>query len=196
MKEVMATVLEEISWVATAIGVFVAAIGVLVAVRAVHAANLQRRRQFETIYVQRYWTLIDQLSLDAHKGRQPPPVEVDGLMATPWHSQINDTDQRVVRSYLRLCEDELELRQEGWISRETWAIWRTGIAAQLERWPFKPIWCEVDQQTGPARPDPMVPEEFTLLRAFMTKDEKDPLKAFPRSVRFRRSVRRLLIGAP
>jgi hypothetical protein len=187
----MATVLEEIAWVATAVGVILVA-------RSIRVANLQRRRQFETIFVQRYWALIDQLSLDAQKGRQPPLVEVDDLTATPWHSQIKETDRRVVRSYLRLCEDELELRQEGWISRETWAIWQTGIAAQLERWPFKPIWCEVDQQTCPARPDPTVPEEFTLLRAFMTenKNKKDPLKAFPRPVRFRRSAYRLLRGAP
>lgn len=51
----------DIASVATAIGIFVA-------VFAVRAANLQRRRQFETVYVQRYWALIDKLSLEALNG--------------------------------------------------------------------------------------------------------------------------------
>jgi hypothetical protein len=149
-------VLEQISWIATAISAIVTLIGVVVAILAVGAAHLQRRRQFETIYVQRYWVLMDQLSLDAIKGRERP--------------QINPTDQHVIRSYLRLCEDELELRREGWISEETWAIWRTGILAQIQRWPFKAVWCEVDRQTGPGRPEGAL-EEFSLLRKFLPDGE-------------------------
>jgi hypothetical protein len=42
--------------------------GVFIAVLAVRVSNLERRRQFETIFVQRYWSLIDCLSLDAQKG--------------------------------------------------------------------------------------------------------------------------------
>lgn len=82
--------LQEVASIATAFGV-------LIAVLALHAANLQRRRQFETIYVQRYWSLIDQLSLDAQKGRR--------------RLNIEDSNEKIVRSYLRLCEDELGLRK-------------------------------------------------------------------------------------
>jgi hypothetical protein len=183
-------VLEKIAWVATAVGVFVA-------VFAVRAANSQRRRQFETIYVQRYWALMDQLSLDAHKGCEPQSLDSSGhAAAIAAGPHVSDTDQRVVRSYLRLCEDELELRREGWISRETWAIWRTGIAAQLDRWPFKPVWYEVDKQTGPHPPDRAVHEEFELLGAFINEGEQDPLKAVPRRQRLGRSARRFITGAP
>ncbi|GLY39785.1 hypothetical protein Amsp01_058080 [Amycolatopsis sp. NBRC 101858] len=37
--------------------------------------------------------------------------------------EVKADDERVVRAYLRLCEDQLELRRLGWISTSTWAIW-------------------------------------------------------------------------
>jgi hypothetical protein len=148
-----------------------AVFGIFIAVLAVRAARLQRRRQFETIFVQRYWSLIDRLSLDAQKGHRRP--------------QIEGSDEKTVRSYLRLCEDELKLRKEGWISDETWQIWQIGMVAQLRRWPFDVIWTEVNKQTGPERTDRSVPEEFQLLRQFL-EDEKDPKTLRPRWKRFAR----------
>jgi hypothetical protein len=165
--------LEPVAWAATALTV-------IIAILTVRAAHLQRRRQFETIYVQRYWTLLDQLSLDALRSRQRP--------------QISVTDQRVIRSYLRLCEDELELRQAGWITRETWRIWQSGITAQLKRWPFEQVWSEVDRETGPKRPNGTL-EEFALLRDFLSAG-RDPLRENPRHKRACRYVRRLLTGGP
>lgn len=97
-----------------------------------------------------------------------------------------------MRSYLRLCEDELELRKEGWISGETWQIWQTGMVAQLRRWPFDVIWTEVNKQTGSERTNRSVPEEFQLLRQFW-EDEKDPKTLRPQWKRFARS---LLRGSP
>jgi hypothetical protein len=182
-------VLEDIAWVATAVGVLVAAF-------SVRAANSQRRRQFETIYVQRYWALMDQLSLDALKDGQSKPHNSMGPLTVADGQEICHNDQRIVHSYLRLCEDELELRREGWISSETWAIWQAGIAAQLQRWPFRPLWRDTNLQTGPNRPDRATPKEFELLRAFMDGGNKDPLRTVSRQKRFARFVRRLLTGAP
>jgi hypothetical protein len=182
-------VLEDIAWVATAVGVLVAAF-------SVRAANSQRRRQFETIYVQRYWALMDQLSLDALKGCDPESFHSKGPSTVDEGLDISQNDERIVRSYLRLCEDELELRREGWISYETWAIWQVGIAAQLRRWPFKLLWRDVNQQTGRDRPDQAVPKEFELLREFMDEGNNDPFKNVPRRKRLGRFVRRLLTGAP
>jgi hypothetical protein len=166
--------LEPVAWGA-------AVIGLIVAYLAVRAAHLQRRRQFETIYVQRYWALMDQLSIEALKGNPRPTISL--------------ADQRVIRSYLRLCEDELELRQEGWISRETWAIWKTGITAQTKRWPFQAVWQEVDRETGPRRSNTDIPEEFTLLRKFLC-DGKDPKSMYSRWKRCWRFTCRLLTGSP
>lgn len=123
---------------------------------------------------------MDQLSLEALKGRTRP--------------QISLTDQRLIRSYLRLCEDELELRREGWISGETWAIWQTGITAQMRRWPFHAIWQEVDRETGPSRPDVTIPEEFILLRNFL-RDGKDPKATYSRREQGWRFARRLVSGS-
>ena len=163
--------IQQVASIATAFGVFIA-------VLAVRVSNLERRRQFETIFVQRYWSLIDRLSLDAQKGHRRPQIEV--------------SDEKAVRSYLRLCEEELELRKEGWITGETWQIWQTGMIAQLRRWPFDVIWTEVNKQTGPERTDRSAPEEFRLLRQFL-EDGKDPKTLRPQWNQFARG---LLRGCP
>jgi hypothetical protein len=49
--------------------------GVFIAVLAACASHLQRRRQFETIFVQQYWSLIYRLSFDAQKGHRRPQIE-------------------------------------------------------------------------------------------------------------------------
>jgi hypothetical protein len=165
--------LERLAWGATVIAV-------IVGVVTVRAAYLQRRRQFETIYVQRYWTLIDKLSLEALRGRAQPQIRV--------------IDQQIVRSYLRLCEDELELRKAGWITSDTWEIWETGIRAQLKRWPFCQVWREVNCETGPERPIDAI-EEFTLLRTFLL-DGEDPLENASLRKRLRQRISRMLGGGP
>lgn len=135
--------LQDIGQLATAVGVFLAWL-------TLRAARRQRLRQFETIYVQRYWTLMDGLSTDAAAGRR------SGGLA--------ESDEKIARAYIRLCEDELELRREGWISAVTWRIWRDGIAAQMGRWPFCEAWNRIEHANK------HVPEkhrEFELLRKFL-----------------------------
>ena len=83
----------------------------------------------ETIFVERYWTLMDGLSLVAVKGCSQPIID--------------PADEKIVLQYFRLSEDELELHAEGWISDRTWTAWRAGIVAQISRWPFFDVWtCE------------------------------------------------------
>jgi hypothetical protein len=163
--------LEDAAWIAAVVAAFVAAL-------AVRAANRPRRRQFETIYVQRYWSLMDQLSLEALQGRSQP--------------LIRTSDQRLIRSYLRLCEDELELHREGWISQETWKIWQTGISAQLRRWPFLTVWREVERET---RPTDTAPGEFELLRAFVGNPQ-DRRLVYPWWRRTLRALARWVTGGP
>lgn len=52
----------EVLTVATLIGVVAALIGVPVAVLQLRAAGKQRRREFEYLFVQRYWKIMDDLS--------------------------------------------------------------------------------------------------------------------------------------
>ena len=77
------------------------------------------------LYVQRYWCLMDKLSLSALRG-------------TP-SSEVDDEDEKVVRAYLRLCEDQLELRKQGWLTNATWCLWSAGMEQQLNRWPFRTV---------------------------------------------------------
>jgi hypothetical protein len=149
--------------VVTAVGVVVAAIGL-------RQVQRQRLRQFEGQFVARYWVLMDRLSLQALRGDDQEPHR--------------DDDERVVRAYFRLCEDELELRREGWITDATWAVWAVGIEARLQRWPFRQIWDEVTR-TGQERGT----ADFTCLHQFCA-DHRDPCQIAP----WRRIVRGLRAG--
>lgn len=116
------------------IAAVVTAVGVLLAALSIRASQRQRLRSFEAFYVERYWSLMDSLSLEAIK--LDPNYERD------------DSDEKAVRSYIRLCEDECELRKKGWIADATWKIWTEGMKDQLLREPFVQIWKEVKEQHG------------------------------------------------
>ena len=61
----------EVLTMATLIGVVAALIGVPVAVLQLRAAGKQRRREFEYLFVQRYWKIMDDLSLEAVECTKP-----------------------------------------------------------------------------------------------------------------------------
>lgn len=120
--------------------------------------------------MQRYWALMDGLTVDALAGRRT--------------GSLQPQDEKVALAYIRLCEDQLELRGAGWISDETWSIWSSGIRVQLERrLPFSDVWAQVRQhneQLGDYG-------EFKLLRDY-TASWHDPYLALPRRVKTWRAV--------
>lgn len=73
----------------------------------------QMHRDFEMLYVQRYWELMDK--------RSDEFLLNDDLM---------EMDRRVARGYLQLCEDEIDLRKLGRVTDNTWGFWAQCIAAQ------------------------------------------------------------------
>lgn len=77
---------------------YVMTLSLLFGALALRASQRQRLRQLEMLYVQRYWALMDKLSLSALRG-------------TP-QTTVGEEDEKVVRAYLRLCEDQLELRMQ------------------------------------------------------------------------------------
>ena len=77
----------EIALIVTALGV----LGVMVGLRQSYR---ERLRQFESMYVQRYWKILDQLSLEA-------------VMASPTEDAGRE-DEKATRNYILLCEDELQ----------------------------------------------------------------------------------------
>lgn len=97
------------------IALIVTAIGVLGAVIGLRQSYRERLRQFEAMYVQRYWTILDKLSVEALKGSHP--------------DEISEGDEKAIRGYLLLCEDELEMRKNGYIADSTYELWADGISS-------------------------------------------------------------------
>ena len=83
---------------ATLIGVSAAVIGVFAAVLQLRELSKQRRRDFENLFVQRYWKIMDDLSLEA--------IEC----TTPDGGVVSSSDKKAVIAFLTLSEDELDLR--------------------------------------------------------------------------------------
>jgi hypothetical protein len=121
------------SWVGVSllanIALIVTAAGVLAAVFGLRQSNRERLRQFEAMYVQRYWSIVDQLSLDALAGSTAGPS--------------SEADLKAIRAYLFLCEDELEMRGRGYIADTTYKMWTDAAVTQLQQPMFQVVWEQV-----------------------------------------------------
>lgn len=109
----MPSVTDWISAVASSLGVIVAG-GALWAIAGVRKQIALQRKQLkldlENVYVARYWAIMDDLD-----------------------DTSPDSDKRRVHigRYLRLSEDQCDLRARKRITESTWNYWRSGIAEQL-----------------------------------------------------------------
>jgi hypothetical protein len=154
----------DIALIVTALGV----VGVMFSLRQTYR---ERLRKFEEMYIQRYWKILDQLSLDALKGSDPP--------------RIDAADEKVIRSYLFLCEDELEMRQHGYISDDTYKVWADGMRDQLLQPIFANTWKQVHEEAKAHRTFPY--EHLRHLLNSADSSTGDPLTMSP----LRRRVRGL-----
>jgi hypothetical protein len=107
--------------------------------------NRQIHRDFESMYVQRYWTIMD---------RRSRTWTLEG--------QYDSEDRVIARQYLLLCEDEIDLRARGRITDATWAFWGDAILTQATAAPY------AAELTSSA------PDEYLGLRAFL-ESKGDPL---------------------
>jgi hypothetical protein len=154
----------EIALIVTALGV----LGVMVGLRQSYR---ERLRQFESMYVERYWKILDQLSLEAVK-------------ASPGAEAGRD-DEKAIRNYILLCEDELEMRRNGYISDTTYRVWADGMRDQLKQPMFEKIWVEVIKEVKDHRTFPYA--HLTQLLNATNSDTGDPLTMSP----LRRKIRGL-----
>lgn len=76
-------------------------------------------RQFESMYVERYWQVMD---------RRSESWVLKGV--------FTKADQVVARQYLLVCEDEIDLRRLGRVSDSTWAFWGEAIRDQATLEPY------------------------------------------------------------
>jgi hypothetical protein len=136
-------------WVAFATGL----VAVIALLTSLAGAAKARVKTIEDAYIARYWQILDRFLADALVAENGARCQREELKA--------------VRLYLRLCEDELELRQLGWVGRKTWQQWHPGIQAQLGQWPVAGEW-------APIRDGRRAPHQFTLLRQLAADPGYDP----------------------
>src|ERR1700710_2758249 len=82
--------------VASSVASMVTALAVAFAVGQLVVARQQSHREFENMYVQRFWAIIDQFT--------------DKIALQPAPRSFKGHDRVVALSYIRLCEDELDMR--------------------------------------------------------------------------------------
>lgn len=169
------------AWQAVAAGVAVIA-GMIGFWYGFVAARRARLRELENIYYERYWQIIDQLDHQALTGQQPRRscrrtrcCVHDG--PNPDATSTNPAIRKTCVLYLRLCEDELRLRESGLVSADTWCAWKKGMAYQIQAWPVRGEWKAVRQtHHGPAGSGN---RQYRLLRQceplFDGDEMKDPI---------------------
>jgi hypothetical protein len=107
----------------------------------------QTHREFEHLYVARYWALMDRLSL---------AFAIEG--------QVCKEDKPVVRGYLQLCEDEIDLRRLGRITDNTWKYWSQASLDQASESAYTNELAELNES------------HYPLLRTLIGSGGADPLK--------------------
>lgn len=92
----------------------------------------QMHRDFELLYVQRYWELMDRRSA-----------------AFALEHEATAEDRLVIRAYLQLCEDETDLRGLGRVTDNTWRFWARSIVDQCAAPAYARELEQLDQGTYP-----------------------------------------------
>lgn len=155
------------------IALIVTAIGVLGVVLGLRQNYRERLRQFEAMYVERYWMILDKLSIDALSGSCP--------------DKITEDDNKAIRSYILLCEDELEMRENGYIADSTYELWADGIRNQFKQPMFEKIWKQVAHEVAQHHTFPYI--HLTQLLNDGDVKDYDPLEL--KISRWRRRLRGL-----
>lgn len=101
----------------------ITALAVVLALLSFVGEKQQRHREFENLYVQRYWSLLDSMS--------------DAFRLT---SQVTEShDLRVADDYLRLCEDQIDIRRMGLVTHKTWSFWGPSILEAIHSAPYEDL---------------------------------------------------------
>jgi len=130
------------AWIALIVGIVAAA----VALAQARQTKRQRVRDFELVFVQRYWQLYDRFAPFV-RARQGGPASVE---------DPTDEQYSAIVAYIDLCEDELAIREAGWVGVrcnlgpvELWACRRSRQGAL----PF-----DLARHAGPGAGDVRLPQ--------------------------------------
>ena len=129
-------------WVSAVAGVLsavagvVSATGVILAFRQLRLMKQMATTEFEDGFNREYRDLIGRLPTKAILGEELTDDE---------HRQALDE----LIHYIDLCNEQVFLHRQGRISAITWATWREGILANMQRPAFARAWREVqDRRPG------------------------------------------------
>lgn len=125
-------------------------LGVLLVVLQFIGERIARHREFEMMYVQRYWEVSESLPTAFLEGRP--------------NYEITEENRDAFVRYMLLCEDELDLRARGYITDNTWRVWESGIGMIASQDQLK--------QLVLSFPD----TRLDKLRAVIGRGDSDPLK--------------------
>jgi hypothetical protein len=113
-------------------------------------ARKRQRQEADQWYVERYWQLQD---LKRPRRRINGAIVVESSFGVRW-------------AELRLCEDELDARANGWITNDSWKLWNGAILAHRE----DPMMTQIVQRTPG--------DELVQLRQFWSTGD-DPISISP-----------------
>jgi hypothetical protein len=151
----------------------VAVIGVIGLLFSLRQANRARLRQFEEKYVERYWSILDSLSLAALSVSDQSP---------------NHTDEVTIRRYIFLCEDELQMRKNGYISDATYYEWADGMLDQFKQPMFKEVWDQIRDEANQHKRGVFAYENLAALLETTTEKGTWDIEALKRADPLKRPV--------
>lgn len=143
----------------------ISALAIAFVVVQITTHNRQMHHDFEAMYLQRFWSLMERRSLNfaASRGRK----------------RLSRTDLRTVHDYLELSNDQVELRRHGRVTDQTWRIW----APDIVRFVSQPVIWRVLEESEPQR--------YIDLRELLARWPSDPAWDPCSFGRFRRWARGL-----
>jgi hypothetical protein len=121
-------------------------LAVLLAMIQIRHINRQMHRELEMQYLLRFWQLMD---------RQSAGWKTKG--------QLNRHDKAVVKDYLTLSEDQIQLRALGRVTDQTWSYWKQDIRAMCGTGPVGNILAT------------SAPLQYAYLRNLLLSESYDPL---------------------
>jgi hypothetical protein len=106
------------------------AVAVSVAVWQIWLAQRQARTEFEDNIDREYRDLALELPVEVFFGETLTDTQLRAALKHFFH-------------YFALCDGQIILRKKGRVSKETWELWRKGLAVNMSQPAFQQAWSEV-----------------------------------------------------
>jgi hypothetical protein len=109
----------------------------LAAIWQIRENRKQSRTNFEDDLDREYREIIRNIPVKAFLGEELENQEYQQAL-------------KYLYQYIDLSNQQVFLRQQGRVSKETWIFWRDGIQSNLSRHPFDKAWHEIKEKGQPS----------------------------------------------